>query len=198
MCVLLIGLANAKEITSTLNTVNFKSHTFMTDRLMDTTSSITIQNTSGSQTFTITGIFIQKLFQADCTTTYYDNHGNLYGVMWSDGINFNPSASTPLGASYLYSMLMNYLYEAATNGGPPATTPGNGAGTWCMQFGIIQGAPANYTTSTISTITTPSSTLSNVVTWTNSTNPTPIAITCNDSTQRCTANTTSTQAFPIS
>ncbi len=185
MCALIIGLANAKDLKPNI------------DRLTDSPSSITIKNTSGSNTFTITGIFIQQLFQANCTTSYYNNHGNLYGVMWLESTTFTPSTSQTLGAGYLYSMLMNYLYEAAANGGPAATTPGNGAGTWCMQFGIIQGSPAQYITASISTLTSPSGTLSNVVTWTNNTNPAPIAITCVDSTQSCTANSVSLQDFPI-
>lgn len=201
MSVLLIGIASAEKIKPTLEKDSIQSKAFMTnlDRLGDSISNITIQNTSGAQTFTITGIFIQQLFQADCTTSYFDNHGKLYGIIWSDAITFNPSASTPLGAGYLYSMIMNYLYEAATTplSGLTATTPGNGAGTWCIQLGILQGTPAQYPTYSVNTNTTPSPNLSNVVTWTNNTNPTPIAITCNDSSQQCTA-TASTQGFPVS
>lgn len=200
MSVLLMNIAAAEKIKPRLEGDGVQSKAFMTniDRLNDSISNITIQNTSGAQTFTITGIFIQQLFQADCTTSYFDNHGKLYGAMWSDDITINPSASTSLGAGYLYSMIMNYLYEAATTPfGPAATTPGNGAGTWCIQFGILQGAPAQYPTYSVTTNTTPSPNLSNVVTWTNNTNPAPIAITCNDGSQQCTA-TAATQGFPVS
>ncbi len=204
MSVSLISIVKAEQIQPTLDKASFQSRAFMTniDSLRDSTSNITIQNTSGAQTFTLTGIFIQQLFQANCSTSYHDNHNKLYGTMWSDDISLAPSASTSLGAGYLYSMMMNYLYEAAQNGAPAATTPGSGPGpgTWCIQLGILQGGPAKYptffpvTTNVISS-TTP---LSNVVTWTNNTNPTPIAITCNDGTQQCTANSAATQGFPIS
>jgi hypothetical protein len=199
MSVLLMGIASAEKIKPTLEKDSIQSKAFMTnlDRLGDSISNITIQNTSGAQTFTITGIFIQQLFQADCTTSYFNEHGKLYGVMWSNDITFIPSASTSLGAGYLYSMIMNYLYEASTTGGPAATTPGNGAGTWCIQLGILQGAPAQYPTYSVNTNTTPSPNLNNVVTWTNNTNPAPIAITCNDGSQQCTA-TAATQGFPVS
>lgn len=93
---------------------------------------------------------------------------------------------------------MNYLYEAAQNGGPAATTPGNGTGVWCIQLGILQGGPAQYPTYSVITNTSPNVNLSNVVTWTNSTNPTPIEITCNDTSQVCTAASATIQAFPIS
>lgn len=204
MSALLMGTAKAEQIQPALDKAGFQSQAFMTniDRLRDSTSNITIQNMSGALTFTLTGIFIQQLFQANCTISYHDNHGYLYGTMWSDDISLAPSASTPLGAGYLYSMMMNYLYEAAHHGGPtPATKPGNGTGpgaeprAWCIQLGILQGAPATYPTAAVSPNPSPSASLSNVVTWTSNTNPTPIAITCDDVSQTCTAATT-TQGFP--
>lgn len=202
MSVLLMNIASAEKIKPALEKDSIQSKAFMTnlDRLSDSISNITIQNTSGDQTFTITGIFIQQLFQAGCITSYYDNHGQLYGIIWSDDITFIPSATTPLGAGYLYSMMMNYLYEAAsTSPGLPLTTPGAGgdtAGAWCIQLGILQRGPAQYITYSVTTNTTPSINLSNVVTWTNNTNPAPIAITCNDGSQQCTATAT-TQGFPV-
>jgi hypothetical protein len=198
MSILFVSIAQAEKVQPTLNKTGLQPKPLMTstDRLGDSTSNISIQNTSGAQTFTVTGIFIQQLFQADCTTSYFDNHGELYGTMWSSNISFSPSASTPLGAGYLYSMMINYLYEAAQNGGPAATTPGNGAGTWCIQLGILQGGNAKYPTYSVSTNTSPSASLSNVVTWTNNTNPAPIAITCDDSSQQCTATSASIQEFP--
>ncbi|NCT56250.1 MAG: hypothetical protein GW760_00850 [Legionella sp.] len=171
---------------------------FFDRRLGDSLSSITIRNSSEAQMFTITGVFIQQLFQADCTTSYFDNHGDLYGAMWSNDMTLNPSASAPLGAGYVYSMMMNYLYEAAQNSGPAPTTPGNGAGTWCVQLGILQGTPAQYPTYTVGTNTSPSAALSNVVTWSNNTTPAPIAITCVDATQMCTSNASATLNFPSS
>jgi hypothetical protein len=167
------------------------------DRLSAPINSITIKNISGTETFTITGIFIQKLFQTNCFTSYFDNHGDIYGAMWSTNITFAPSASTPLGAGYLYSMVMNYLYEAAENSGPAVTTPGGGAGISCIQLGILQGGPAQYPTYTVSTNTSPSVNLSNVVTWINDSSPTPIAIICSDTTQTCIANSNFTQNFPL-
>lgn len=194
-----MNIATAEKINPMVKRDSVQFNAFMTnsDRLSDSVSNINIQNTSGAQTFTITGIFIQKLFQGgDCTTSYFDSHGKLYGISWSNAITFSPSASTPLGAGYLYSMVMNYLYEAANTppGGTAATTP---AGTWCIQLGILQGAPAEYTTYSVNTNTTPSSSLSNVVTWTNNSSPAPIAITCDDGSQQCTATAT-TQGFPVS
>lgn len=208
MSVLLMGIASAEKIKPTLEKDSIQSKPFMTnlDRLGDSISNITIQNTSGDQTFTITGIFIQQLFEAGCITSYFNNNGKLYGIIWSNDITFIPSASTSLGAGYLYSMVMNYLYEAQTtpSSGLTPTTPGNGATrTWCIQLGILQGAPAQYTTSTVPTNTTPNTTpppnLSNVVTWTNRTNPAPIEITCVDSSQQCTASAVvpPTQGFPV-
>lgn len=196
---LFIIKANANIISSTLDKTEIQANALMTkiDRLNDSISNITIQNTSGAQTFTITGIFIQQLFQSNCTTSYFNNNGDIYGAMWSTDITLNPSASMPLGAGYLYSMVMNYLYEAAQNSGPVVTTPGSGAGTWCVQLGILQGGPAQYPTYTVNTDTSPSANLSNVVTWTNNTSPAPIAITCSDTTQNCTANSSVTQAFPL-
>ena len=201
MSFLLMNIASAEKIKPILEKDSIQSKAFMSnlDRLKDSISNITIENTS-SQTFTITGIFIQQLFQADCTTSYYNKNGQLYGIIWSDEINFTQYATTPLGAGYLYSMMMNYLYEAATtpSSGLALTTPGNGAGTWCIQLGILQGWPAQYITSSVTTYTTtPSSTLSNVVRWSNNTNPAPIAIICNDGTQQCTATATTTQVFPV-
>ena len=199
MSVLLVGIASAEKIKPTSERDSTPSKALMPKpRLGDSISNITIQNTSGSQTFTITGIFIQQLFQADCTTSYFNQHGKLYGVTWSNAISLSPNATTPLGAGYLYSMMMNYLYEASTNSGPGPTTPGSGAGTWCIQLGILQGTPAQYTTYPVNTNTTPSISLSNVVTWSNNTNPAPIAITCNDGSQQCTAASATTQGFPVS
>lgn len=193
--VLFVGIAQAKVTEPKLEKSELQSKLNI-GRRSDSASNISIQNTSGAQTFTLTGIFIQQLFQADCTTSYFDNHGALYGTMWSNAITLTPSASTPLGGAYLYSMMMNYLFESAQNAGPAATTPGAGAGTWCIQLGLLQGGPAKYPTYSVSTNTSPSVNLSNVLTWTNSTTPAPIAITCNNSTQLCTANSATTQAFP--
>ena len=215
MSILFVGIAKAEKLQPTVDKAGFQSKALMTstDRLRDSTSNISIQNTSGSQSFTVTGIFIQQLFEANCTTSYFDNHGRLYGTMWSSNLSFSPSASISLGAGYLYSMVMNYLYEAEQNGGPTATTPGNNnavAGrTWCIQLGILQGGlgilpgeGAQYPTYPVTTNTSPSSSLSNLVTWVNNNNPTPIEITCYDSSdygsppQQCTATSASIQGFP--
>lgn len=198
MSFLLISSAQADKRHLSLDQLGFHSSALMTntDNLRDSSSNITIQNTSTTQTFSITGVFIQQLFQAGCATSYFDNNGSLYGTMWSNAITFAPNASISLGAGYLYSMMMNYLYEAAQNGGPAATTPGNSAGTWCIQLGILQGGPAQYPTYSVTTNTSPSPNLSNVVTWTSNTNPAPIAITCNNSTQQCTAAAPAVQVFP--
>lgn len=180
----------------TMNSV----HAIGIDHLKDAPSGITLQNTSGNS-FTITGVFIQQLFQSnDCTTSYYDNHGVIYGEMWSTATPIPPSASTPLGASYLYSMMINYLFEASVAAGKTNSTPqngGSGDGKWCVQLGVIQGGPANYASTVINTNTSPASALSNIITWTNNTSPVPIAITCSDATQTCTANVSATQNFPL-
>lgn len=195
---LFTGVVSAEKMKPIWKKGSVQSSAFI--RVGDSISNIVIRNTSASQTFAITGIFIQQLFQADCSTSYFDNHGKLYGVIWSDSITFNPSTTTPLGAEYLYSMVMNYLYEAATSpGGPVATTPGSGGATrtWCIQLGILQGAPAQYTTYSVTTETNPNPNLSNVVTWTNNTSPAPIAISCDDGEQQCIASATF-QDFPVS
>src|SRR3990167_11229950 len=165
MNVLFISIANAQALQSSpLDKARFQSKAWMAnaDKLKDPASNITIQNTSEAQTFTITGIFIQYLFEADCSTTYFNQTSNtLYGTMWSDNLSLTPSASTPLGAGYLYSMMMNYLFEAANNGGPAATTPGTEA--WCIQLGVLQGTPAQYPTYDVGSATSsPSGTLSNL------------------------------------
>ena len=173
---------------------------FMTprDRLKDTTSGISIQATG---VFTVTGLYIQNVkitTTTTCDTTYYDNTGKILGEMWGPaaGVSFTSGASQPIGQNYLYSMMMTYLYEAniaSTSG--VNNTPGNAAGVnnnnpWCIELGIMQGAPAKAATSAITNTTSTDTVLTNLVAG-----AAQIIITCSDSTQTCTAAST-TQNFP--
>ncbi len=159
--------------------------------VQDTSSSITLNHNTGGS-IDVTGIYIQALcYNSGCSTTtngYANKHGLAFGAMYNN-VTFANNASTTIGSNFLYNMVHHALYQAnhtsSTLGStytPGQKGTGDSNNAWYIKLGVITSTPAAHTNA-IAT---------EALTYASSTS---ISTTCNDTTFRCTAGSSSTQSF---
>ncbi len=152
------------------------------DLLGATTSGISIKNVSTS-TYNLTWIYIQTLYSPQGPEGI--NYGAAVGALWSN-VTLAPSATTNVGANFLYNMIMNYLYQnnlSTTSG--DVFTPGNINGTpWLLFLGVVEG-PTITTTYTISSTLGHGNDLVYIDQNPSTSYSQQICVTCNDASQTC-------------
>ena len=137
---------NVAGTTYTNNNSNALGFMTAVDVLNDSLSGIILHNTGGTDT-TLTGIFIQSVSSDEsCTNnTLFTASNNGYGILWTNVAVAAGSATTSIGANYLYNILnLAFTYASFPNNlGTEPTTPGSNnviGQQRCIQLGITNAS----------------------------------------------------------
>ena len=188
-----LSYANQHDTPMILGTAVDNNRGFVTTRDLfgATTSGITIKNvTSGPGTiYNLTGLYIQTLYSPFGPEG--TNYGSAVGALWSN-VTLSPSATTKVGANFLYNMIMTYLYQNnISTGEGDVITPGDATGgtNWLVFLGVAQGTTVTSTAN----IYSPTPGHGNDLVYIDQTSTSfsqQICVTCNDATQTCVLGST--------
>jgi hypothetical protein len=164
----------------------------------DSTSEITIRNSSGSTTYNISGFYIQQLATGGACNALAGHsatptHGSAFGAMWVPA-TISPAGTYVIGANFLYQAMTHLLVQVyqlsganCVPGAGDCRAAGAGPNTnqWCIKLGVVKGTPVASTAAIAEA--------DDLLLLADSTQ---IIVTCNDEEITCIANTPTVQDFP--